>query len=301
MVPLLGDDVARPWSATSGSTVPHRGAVRERTAASQGGGRHRDPGADGQRPLPWNSAFGDAAIDVGDPGGLVRLTVPDGPVVPSSRRPPSDSPPRGRWRQTLEGGDRPGRRDRGPTPSPLTGSRRCPSSGQCRRVRAQRQQHRPAAGAPGASVLLAADAFGSVLTAGLTALAQERGGRGGVSRDAIGAARTSARPSCGRTARLPRVDERRHLPPPRDEAIARIVVGPDGATVVQLPHPAHGRWTVHLRASTTTMRYTMTPAASSSPSRLGTDSFVPTGVDDLVRPSRNSSSRRLAQAGDDGR
>ena len=107
MVPLLGDDVARSmvrdvWF----NGDPHLPAtVRERDRSVTQGEVVGAAilGSPGQRALPWNSAFGDAAIDVGDTGGLVRLTVPDGPVVtvlsPTTKRLTALGR---KWRQTLE-------------------------------------------------------------------------------------------------------------------------------------------------------------------------------------------------------
>ena len=97
-------------------------------------------------------------------------------------------------------------------------------------------------------MLLAADAFGSVLTAGLTALAQERG-VDAVRVDAVKVPHHGSRANVSQAfvravpgAALPRLDERRHLPPPRrrgDRPDRRGRAG-RGDAVVQLPHPAHG-------------------------------------------------------------
>ncbi|MFI5074202.1 MAG: hypothetical protein ACHP7G_04185 [Actinomycetales bacterium] len=113
MVPLLGDDVARSmvrdvWF----SGAPHLPApVRERDRSVTQGEAVGTAilGSDGQRALPWNSAFGDAAIDVGDPGASCVSRSLTAPSSPSSRRPPSDSPPSGGSGATLSR-RRPGRK-----------------------------------------------------------------------------------------------------------------------------------------------------------------------------------------------
>jgi hypothetical protein len=265
MVPLLGDDVARSmvrdvWF----NGAPHLPApVRERDRSVTQGEAVGTAilGSDGQRALPWNSAFGDAAIDVGDPGGLVRLTVPDGPVVtvlsPTTKRLTTLGR---RWRQTLEAAATgPDERDRElDTPSPLTelaplSEQRSSADGSAPNGSsiALLLEHR------GASVLLAADAFGSVLTAGLTALAQERG-VDAVRVDAVKVPHHGSRANVSQ-AFVRAVPARHYLVStngdifhhPDDEAIARIVVdAPDGATVWFNYHtPRTGRWDdVQLRA-----------------------------------------------------
>ena len=197
---------------------------------------------------------------MGDPGGLVRLTVPDGPVVTALSPTTKRLTTLGRkWRQTLEAAAGPEERDRElDTPSPLTelaplSEQRSSADGSAPNGSsiALLLEHR------GASVLLAADAFGSVLTAGLTALAQERG-VDAVRVDAVKVPHHGSRANVSQ-AFVRAVPARHYLVStngdifhhPDDEAIARIVVdAPDGATVWFNYHtPRTGRWDdVQLRA-----------------------------------------------------
>ena len=245
MVPLLGDEVARSmvrdvWF-NGAPQLPAAVRAQDRSVTQGEAVGTAILGSRGQRPLPWNSAFGDAAIDVGEPGGLVRLAVRDGPLVtvlsPTTRRLTTLGR---KWRQTLEEATRPDERDRElDTPAPLTelaplSEQRSSADGSAPNGSsiALLLEHR------GASVLLAADAFASVLTAGLSALAQERG-VDVVTVDAVKVPHHGSRANVS-TAFVRAVPAQHYLVStngdifhhPDDEAIARIVVdAPDGATV----------------------------------------------------------------------
>jgi hypothetical protein len=190
----------------------------------------------------------------------VRLTVPDGPVVtvlsPATKRLTTLGR---KWRHTLEAAAGLEERDRElDTPSPLTelaplSEQRSSADGSAPNGSsiALLLEHRRA------SVLLAADAFASVLTAGLTALAQERG-VDAVTVDAVKGA-ASREPRERQPGFVRAVPARHYLVStngdifhhPDDEAIARIVVdAPDGATVwFNYRTPRTERWDdVQLRA-----------------------------------------------------
>jgi hypothetical protein len=257
MVPLLLDGPSRSmvrdvWF----NGEPHLPAavqdrVRSVTQGEQVGAGVR--GSDGQRPLPWNDAFGGTAIDVGEPGGFVPVTVPDGPDItvlsPTTKRLIALGR---RWQLALEAANRPDERDRGlDTPSPLrdlislsekasAGDGSTPNGSSI----ALLLEHR------GASVLLGADAFRSVLTAGLTALAQHRG-VDAVTVDAVKVPHHGSRANV--SAALVRAVPARHylvstngdvFHHPDDEAIARIVTGaPRGATLwFNYRTPRTARW-----------------------------------------------------------
>jgi hypothetical protein len=257
MVSLLGQEPARSMihDVWFNGEPQLPAAVRERARSVVQGEQVGAvvSGSGGQRPLPWNAAFAGAAIDVGDPGGFVAVTVPDGPAVtvlsPTTKRLTALGR---RWRQALEDATRPDDRELGPdTPSPLadlaplseqpSGKDGSTPNGSSIALLIE---HR------GASVLLAGDAFGSVLAAGLTALAAQRGVPA-LAVDAVKVPHHGSRANV--TAALVRAVPARHylvstngdiFHHPDDEAIARIVVGaPPGATVwFNYRTPRTARW-----------------------------------------------------------
>ncbi len=258
MVPLLRAPFARamirdiwfngvPHLPASGGGGPRSVTQGEEVGAAIGSGSER------RRAVPWNAAFGGQAVDVGDPGGSVRLEVPDGPVVTVL----SPTTPRltalgNRWRETVDEANRPDARERGlDTPSPLTelaslSDRRSGADGSTPNGSsiALLLEHR------GASVLLAADGFGPVLTAGLTALAAQRG-VAAVAVDAVKVPHHGSRANVSK-AFVRAVPARHYLVStngdifhhPDDEAIARIVTeAPAGATLwFNYRTPRTARW-----------------------------------------------------------
>lgn len=257
VVPLLEDRPARSmvrevWFNGEPQLPP---AVRERVRSVTQG---EEVGAavaahDGLAALPWNTAFGGAAIDAGGAGGYVPLPVPDGPTVTVL----SPTTPRltalGRqWREVLAEASRPG--DREPTvdePAPLgaleslagaafVGDGSTPNGSSV----ALLVEHR------GASVLLAGDAYGPVLASALEALAQHRGVEA-LAVDAVKVPHHGSRANVS-TPLVRAVPATHYLVStngdvfhhPDDEAIARIVVGaPRGATVwFNYRTPRTDRW-----------------------------------------------------------
>ncbi|MEP6649494.1 MAG: MBL fold metallo-hydrolase [Lapillicoccus sp.] len=257
MVPLLSEELARSmvrdvWFNGAPQLPP---VVRERVRSVTQGEEIGAAvvGSDGQQPLPWNAAFGGTAIDVGEPGGFVPVIVPNGPAVtvlsPTTKRLTALGR---RWRQTLEQANGDDERERGlDTPLPLAdlaslSALRSASDGSTPNGSsiALLLEHR------GASVLLAADAFGSVLTAGLEALARHRG-VDAVAVDAVKVPHHGSRANV--SAAFVRVVPARHylvstngdiFHHPDDEAVARIVVGaPAGATLwFNYRTPRTARW-----------------------------------------------------------
>jgi beta-lactamase superfamily II metal-dependent hydrolase len=257
MVPLLRDPAARAMVGDVWfNGEPHLpDEVRERVrSVTQGEAVGAAlTGSARQAAVPWNAAFDGGAADVGEPGGFVAVPVPDGPAVtllsPTTKRLTALGR---RWRETLEEADAGDRRDRElDTPSPLVdllplSARRTGSDGSTPNGSsiAILLEHR------GASVLLAADAFASVLTKGLTALAQHRG----VDALAVDAVKVPHHGSRGNVsvAFVRAVPARHYLVStngdifhhPDDEAVARIVTSaPRGATLwFNYRTPRTARW-----------------------------------------------------------
>ena len=209
--------------------------------------------AHGRPALPWNAAFGGRAVDVGNAGGFLELDVPNGPhVTVLSPTPERLTALSQKWQQALMAANTPHDRERDvDTPAPLhdltllaakpsVNDDSTPNGSSI----ALLLEHR------GASVLLGADAFGSVLTAGLTALARHRGLEV-LNVDAVKVPHHGSRANVSR-ALVKAVPARHYLVStngdtfhhPDDEAIARIVVGaPTGATLwFNYRTPRTARW-----------------------------------------------------------
>lgn len=253
MVPLLSDPAARAMLGDVWfNGAPH---LPERPR-SVGQGEEVGAGiagTDARLPLPWNAAFGGRAVDVGEPGGFLELDVPNGPHItvlsPTTERLTALAR---RWEQALEEANTPHHRDRElDTPAPLpdlaplsthpsTNDGSTPNGSSI----ALLLEHR------GASVLLGADAFGAVLTAGVTALARHRG-LGVLTVDAVKVPHHGSRANVSR-ALVKAVPARHYLVStngdtfrhPDDEAIARIVLGaPAGSTLwFNYRTPRTARW-----------------------------------------------------------
>ncbi|HEU4999232.1 MAG TPA: MBL fold metallo-hydrolase [Lapillicoccus sp.] len=253
IVPLLADPAARDLLGDVWFNGEPQLPERPR---SVGQGEQVGAGIAGEagRPaLPWNAAFGGGAVDVGEPGGFIELDVPDGPHItvlsPTTKRLTALGR---RWRQALAEAATPHDRDRDlDTPAPLTDLAPLsvqPSSNDGSTPNgssiALLLEHR------GASVLLGADAFSSVLTAGLGALARHRG-LDVLTVDAVKVPHHGSRANVSR-ALVSAVPARHYLVStngdtfrhPDDEAIARIVVGaPTGATLwFNYRTPRTARW-----------------------------------------------------------
>jgi beta-lactamase superfamily II metal-dependent hydrolase len=244
IVPLLRDPVARAMVGdvwfNGEPQLPDEVRERVRSVTQGEAVGAALTGSARQAAVPWNAAFDGRAADVGEPGGFVPLSMPDGPAVtllsPTTKRLTALGR---RWRETLEEAGAEDERDRElDTPSPLVdlvplSARRSNSDGSTPNGSsiALLVEHQ------GASVLLAADAFASVLTKGLSALAQHRG----VEALAVDAVKVPHHGSRGNvSAALVRAVPARHylvstngdtFHHPDDEAVARIVTGaPRGAT-----------------------------------------------------------------------
>ena len=210
-------------------------------------------GADGRPPLPWNAAFGGRAVDVSEPGGFLELDVSDGPHITVLSPTTKQLTALGRrWRQALKEAKTAHDRHRElDTPAPLpdlaalstqpsTNDGSTPNGSSI----ALLLEHQ------GASLLLGADAFGSVLTAGLSALARHRG-LDVLTLDAVKVPHHGSRGNVSR-ALVQAVPAQHYLVStngdifhhPDDEAIARIVIGaPPGATLwFNYRTPRTARW-----------------------------------------------------------
>jgi hypothetical protein len=259
MVPLLRDPAARAMVGdvwfNGEPQLPDE--VRERVRSVTQGESVGAALAESAREaaVPWNAAFDGRAADVGEAGGFVAVPVRDGPAVtllsPTTKR---LSALGRRWRETLEKAEaKPGdQRDRElDTPSPLVdlvplSARRTSSDGSTPNGSsiALLLEHR------GASVLLAADAFASVLTQALTALARHRG-VDALDVDAVKVPHHGSRGNVS-VAFVRGVPARHYLVStngdifhhPDDEAVARIVTGaPRGATLwFNYRTPRTARW-----------------------------------------------------------
>jgi len=129
-------------------------------------------------PLPWNLAFGGGPIDTGEEAGFVEHAVPDGPTItllsPTTKRLQALA---ATWYAAVSDATR-AEEGAGPpdVPAPLTdlaaiASEKTPKDGSVPNGSsiAFLLEHR------GASVVLGADAFGTVLGAGLAGVAAARG------------------------------------------------------------------------------------------------------------------------------
>jgi len=234
MVPLLADPAAR---AMLGDVWFNGEPHMPKRPRSVGQGEEVGAGiagADGRPPLPWNAAFGGRAVDVSEPGGFLELDVSDGPHItvlsPTTKRLTALGR---RWRQALKEAKTAHDRHRElDTPAPLpdlaalstqpsTNDGSTPNGSSI----ALLLEHQ------GASLLLGADAFGSVLTAGLSALARHRG-LDVLTLDAVKVPHHGSRGNVSR-ALVQAVPAQHYLVStngdifhhPDDEAIARIVIG----------------------------------------------------------------------------
>ncbi len=129
-------------------------------------------------PLPWNVAFGGGALETGDEAGFVEHQVPDGPRItllsPTTKRLVALA---AAWYAAVQGAVR-GEDEPGPpdVPAPLTdleviAAAKTPKDSSVPNGSsiALLLEHR------GASLVLGADAFGTVLGAGLAGVAAARG------------------------------------------------------------------------------------------------------------------------------
>jgi len=253
MVPLLADPAARAMVGDVWFNGEPQLPERPRSVGQGEEVGAGIAGTDGRPALPWNAAFGGRAVDVGEPGGFLELDVPDGPHItvlsPTTKRLTALGR---RWREALEEADTPPHTDRElDTPAPLpdlpplathpSSNDGSTPNGSSIALLVEHQ---------GASVLLGADAFGSVLTAGLTALARHRG-LDVLTVDAVKVPHHGSRANVSR-ALVKAVPARHYLVStngdtfhhPDDEAIARIVVGaPAGATLwFNYRTPRTARW-----------------------------------------------------------
>ncbi|HET8988039.1 MAG TPA: MBL fold metallo-hydrolase [Humibacillus sp.] len=185
MIPLLSSDLAAGigdiWFNGRTHLPGDRGQPRsidqgESVVTALLGGRGPGQGVGGR--LPWNTAFGGGPIDTGDMTGFVEVTVPDGPTITVVS--PTTSRLRRlktKWSQVIADAQREAR----PLPEPdvleplddlsVIAQRTSVKDGSVANGSsiAILVEHR------GASAVLAGDAFGSVLAAGLLGLAKARG------------------------------------------------------------------------------------------------------------------------------
>lgn len=189
MIPLLSSDLA-----------PHIGDVwfngRTHLPGDQGKSRSIDqgesvvsallgqpgpglaPGKSAGSPLPWNTAFGGGPIDTVSQSGTVKVSIPDGPTITVvSPGLTQLNSLRAKWPQVLAAAQRESRPLPGPDVlQPLDDLRALASTKTVKDTSvangssiAVLVEHR------GASAVLAGDAFGPVLAAGLTGIAKARG------------------------------------------------------------------------------------------------------------------------------
>ena len=205
------------------------------------------------RVLPWNIAFGGGPIETGPQKGRREVVVPDGPRItllsPTTKR---LNVLAARWHEAVEGAKRGSGPAGGPdAPAPLGDLAPLGAARTAKDTSAPNGssialliEHR------GASAVLGADAFGSVLGAGLTGLAQDRGlaslpvdafklphhGSKGNVLDALLAVAPARHYLISSNG-----DIFRH---PDDEALARVVLGaPAGATLhFNYRNPRTERW-----------------------------------------------------------
>ncbi len=215
------------------------------------------PGVGGARdvgdPLPWNHSFGGGPIDTGEEAGFVEHVVPDGPRItllsPTTKRLLALTRA---WYDAVQdatrGGEKPGPPD---VPPPLTdlaemAAEKTSKDGSSPNGSsiALLVEHR------GASVVLGADAFGSVLGAGLAGVAAARG----ATTLTVDAFKLPHHGSKGNVlGALVKVAPARHyvissngdtFHHPDDQAVARVVTGaPPGATLwFNYRNPRTERW-----------------------------------------------------------
>ena len=253
IVPMLADPAARGmvrdvWFNGEPQLPQRPRSVEQGEAVGAG-----IAGTDGRSPLPWNAAFQGHAVDTGPAGGFLELDIPDGPHVtvlsPTTER---LSALARQWRQAVAESVTPHPPERDlSTPAPLTAlaplsMRRSPNDGSTPNGSsiALLLEHR------GASLLLGADAYGSVLAAAATALANHRG-LPALAVDAVKVPHHGSRANVSR-ALVAAVPAKHYLVStngdtfhhPDDEAIARIVMGaPPGATLwFNYRTPRTARW-----------------------------------------------------------
>ena len=276
-----GEDVVAALLGQAARTG--RRVSRRRRSGARGS---RAPAADQTR--PWNEAFGRGPIDTGAAGGHLEVAVPDGPTItvlsPTTERLArlADS-----WsaalRDALHG---PVREVGVDVLAPLDDLQHIADAADGPgRLRAQRQQHRPARRAPRCE----RPARGRRVRH-RPRVRSARPGAGPRRRD-HGRRRAQAAPPRqpgqrrhgaargGAGQPLPRLHQRRRLPPPRRRRDRPRRARRAGRTlpVVQLPHAAHravGRPASHSRSTVTTSpsptRRTPTPGSSST-SRRGAE------------------------------
>lgn len=187
MIPFLTSDLAKDVGDVWFNGPAHLPGVQRTRSIAQGEsvvaallGSPDDPltGNGGEpAPIPWNVAFGRGPIDVGDAGGFLEIAVLDGPTItvlsPTTTR---LMRLRAKWAQTVEQAQRPMMRELAvDVPEPLGDLNRL--AGQ--KSPSDRSVPNGSSVAVliehlGASVLLAADAFGKDLEAGLRRLARAR-------------------------------------------------------------------------------------------------------------------------------
>jgi hypothetical protein len=133
-----------------------------------------------ERTLPWNTAFGGGPVDTGETGGFVEVAVPGGPTItvlsPTTRRLEKLADT---WASSLRAALRPRESDRAvevDVLGPLDDLRHLADA------RTPKDSSVPNGSSIallvehlGASVVLGADAYGSVLAAGLRGVARARG------------------------------------------------------------------------------------------------------------------------------
>ena len=165
----LPTEEGRPRSIGQGETVVSTltGSARPGLAA---GKRHGDP-------LPWNTAFGGGAVDTGARAGLVAVDIPGGPTITVVSPTVTQLHNLGeKWHQVVAQAQREDRPLPEPdVPQPLTDLRALAGRKSAKDTSvangssiALLVEHR------GASAVLAGDAFGPVLAAGLARIARAR-------------------------------------------------------------------------------------------------------------------------------